>query len=44
MHGKWRVEPEDGGQVEATALALKPVDPVIYAMKDLCHERCLGLR
>ena len=35
MHGKWRVEPEDGGQVEATALALQPVDPVIYAMKDV---------
>ena len=29
------VEPEDGGQVEGTALALQPVDPVIYAMKDV---------
>ena len=35
MHGKWRVDPEDGGQVEASALALQPVDPVVYAMKDV---------
>jgi hypothetical protein len=34
-HANWIWEPDHGGQISAETLALRPVDPVAYKMKDI---------
>lgn len=35
QHENWIWEPSQGGQVDEKTLALRPVDPVAYKMKDI---------
>ena len=35
QHEKWHWRPEEGGAVDPKLLDLKPVDPIVYKMKDV---------
>ena len=34
-HQPWRLHPKEGGLVSVRTLAARPVDPVIYSMRDV---------
>ena len=34
-HHPWRLRPAEGGQVNIEALSARPVDPVLYSMRDI---------